>query len=134
MKSVSGIRARPATRPSAKKPASHRRATARRSAITVEELQRGVLTGPAAKKGYEVRKLKALLAQFRQIEFKPDAARRAALVRVQVEQRKAVKGQRPPGITDMLLAGHALSLGRAVATADGGFGVVAGLTVENWHV
>lgn len=104
------------------------------SAITVEELQRGVLTGPAAKKGYEVRKLKALLAQFRQIEFKPDAARRAALVRVQVEQRKAVKGQRPPGITDMLLAGHALSLGRAVATADGGFGVVAGLTVENWRV
>ena len=36
------------------------------SAITVEELQRGVLTGPAVKKGYEVRKLKALLAQFRQ--------------------------------------------------------------------
>lgn len=32
MKSVSGIRAQPATRPSAKKPASHRRATARRSA------------------------------------------------------------------------------------------------------
>ena len=104
------------------------------SAITVEELQRGVLTGPAAKKGYEVRKLKALLAQFRQIEFKPDAARRAALVRVQVESLKAVKGQSPPGITDMLLAGHALSLGRAVATADAGFAIVDGLRAKNLRI
>ena len=67
------------------------------SAITVEELQRGVLTGPAAKKGYEVRKLKELLGRFRQIEFAPDAARRAAIVRVQVEKLKAVKGRRLPG-------------------------------------
>jgi len=104
------------------------------SAITVEELQRGVLTGPAAKKGYEVRKLKELLARFRQIEFTPDAARRAAIVRVQVEKLKAVKGQSPPGITDMLLAGHALSLGRTLATADGGFTVVAGLRVKNWRI
>ena len=104
------------------------------SAITVEELQRGVLTGPAAKKAYEVRKLKALLAQLRQIEFKPDAARRAAAVRVQIEGLKPVKGQRPPGVTDMLLAGHALALGRAVATADRGFSMVTGLTVNNWRV
>lgn len=104
------------------------------SAITVEELQRGVLTGPAAKKGYEVRKLKELLGRFRQIEFTPDAARRAAIVRVQVEKLKAVKGRRLPGITDMLLAGHALALGRAVATSDAGFGAVTGLTVKNWRV
>ena len=103
------------------------------SAITVEELQRGVLTGPAARKVYEVRKLKALLGLFRQVEFKPDAARRAAVVRVQVEKLKPIKGQRPPGISDMLLAGHALALGRAVATSDAGFGVVRGLTVENWR-
>ena len=42
------------------------------SAITVEELQRGVLTGPAAKKGYEVRKLKELLARFRRIADQTD--------------------------------------------------------------
>ena len=104
------------------------------SAITVEELQRGVLTGPGARKGYETRKLKALLSQFRQIEFKPDAARRAAIVRVQVEKLKPAKGQRPPGINDMLLAGHALALDRAVATSDAGFTLVAGLTVRNWRV
>ena len=104
------------------------------SAITVEELQRGVLTGPGARKGYEVRKLKALLLEFRQIEFKPDAARRAAIVRVQVEKMTPVKGQSPPGIIDMLLAGHALALSRAVATSDTGFALVAGLAVQNWRL
>ena len=39
-----------------------------------------------------------------------------------------------PGITDMLLAGHALALGWAVATSDAGFGAVTGLTVKNWRV
>lgn len=55
------------------------------------------------------------------------------MVRVQVEKLKPVKGQSPPGITDMLLAGHALSLGRTLASADGGFAVVAGLKVKNWR-
>ena len=74
------------------------------------------------------------MARFRQIEFTPDAARRAAIVRVQVEKLKAVKGQRPPGINDMLLAGHALSLGRTLATSDGGFAMVPGLKVKNWRI
>ena len=104
------------------------------SAITVEELQRGVLTGPGAKKGYEVRNLKALLSRFRQLDFSVDAARRAASVRVQVESLKPAKGRRPPGINDMLLAGHALALGRCLVTSDRGFTLITELVCDNWRM
>ena len=104
------------------------------SAITVEELQRGVLTGPGAKKGYEVRNLKALLSRFRQLDFTADAARRAASVRVQIENLKPAKGRRPPGINDMLLAGHALALGRSLVTSDHGFALVPDLISQNWRI
>ena len=104
------------------------------STITVEELQRGVLTGPGAKKGYEVRNLKALLSRFRQLDFTADAARRAASVRVQIENLKPAKGRRPPGINDMLLAGHALALGRNMVTSDHGFALVPDLISQNWRI
>ena len=103
------------------------------SAITVEELQRGVLTGPKANKSHEVRNLKAHIAKFRQIDFTPDAARRSAAVRVAVDQARPIKNQRDPGINDLLLAGHALAERRAVVTADAGFARVLGLKLENWR-
>ncbi len=104
------------------------------SAIIIEELHFGVLSGPAAKKGYQVRNLKALIAAFAQVDFTPDAARAAAALRPQLGDRRKTPGQKLPGAADLLLAGHALSEHRAVASADTGFALLTGINVRNWRL
>ena len=104
------------------------------SAITIEELHYGVLSGPAVKKGYQVRNLKALIAAFVRVDFTPDAARAAAAFRLQIKDRPKVRGQKLPGIADLLLAGHAQSEHRAIVSADTGFDLLDGVIVENWRI
>lgn len=103
------------------------------SAVTVEELQFGVLTGPGAKKAYQVRNLKALLAKFAQLDFTPDAARRAAQARAALMIHKFARRERPPGVVAILLAGHAMAARRTLVTADFGLNAIKGVRLENWR-
>ena len=104
------------------------------SAITIEELQFGVLSGPAARKGYQVRNLKALIAAFARLDFTPDAARAAAKLRLQLRNQVKAPGKKLPGVADLLLAGHALSEHRMLASADKGSELLTGINVQNWRL
>jgi tRNA(fMet)-specific endonuclease VapC len=53
--------------------------------------------------------------------------------RIYGQLREALEREgRPMDANDLLIAAHALSLGRILATADHAFARVNGLTVENW--
>ncbi len=103
------------------------------SAVTVEELQFGVLTGPRVKKAYQVRNLKALLAKFAQLDFTPDAARRAEQARTDLLTYQFSKRERPPGAMDLLLARQAMAARRTLVTADSGLSALQGVMLENWR-
>ena len=103
------------------------------SAITIEELHFGVLSGPSVKKAYQIRNLKAMIAAFRRIDFTSDAARAAAAVRLQLKSVPQRRGKKRPGPLDLLLAGHAIAEHRTVVTADDGFNSLTGVRVENWR-
>lgn len=75
-------------------------------------------------------KVLRLLSAVRILEFDESAAERSAQVRADLE-----KIGRACGPYDLLLAGHALSLGLRVATNNvGEFTRVSGLVVEDWTV
>ena len=94
------------------------------STVTIEELHYGVLSGPAVQKAYQIRHLKALIGQFAQVDFTADAARRAAMFRWEFKTSRARLGGKPPGVTDLLLAGHAASTHRVLVSADSGFALL----------
>ena len=81
-----------------------------------------------------MRNLKALIAAFARVDFTPDAARAAAALQLQLRDRRKTPGQKLPGPADLLLAGHALSEHRAVASADTGFALLSGINVRNWRL
>lgn len=96
------------------------------STVTSYELLTGVLKcqNPAR----EREKVLRLMAVLRVLPFDEAAAARAAEVRAHLESIGKVSGP-----YDMLLAGHALSLGLHVATSNvGEFSRVPGLQVEDW--
>lgn len=96
------------------------------SVITVYEL----FTGIAKCREPERERVKVLrlLSAARSLAFDDAAARRAALVRADLERIG-----RTCGPYDLLLAGHALSLGLRVATNNvEEFKRVDGLAVEDW--
>ena len=104
------------------------------SSVTIEELHYGVLSGPAVHKAYQVRNLKALIAQFAQVDFTADAARRAAMLRWELKTSTAQLRGKPPGAADLLLAGHAVSTRRVLVSADSGFTLLKGVKLQNWRL
>lgn len=59
--------------------------------------------------------------------FESPADETYATLRAELE-----RAGRPLSGNDLLIAAHALTLGSVLVTADAAFGVVPGLTVENW--
>jgi len=104
------------------------------SAVTIEELHYGVLSGPAVQKAYQVRNLKALIAQVARIDFTADAARCAATLRWTLKTLPSRPGAKPPGVTDLMLAGHAVSARRVLVSADSGFTLLKDVKLQNWRV
>lgn len=96
------------------------------SAVTVAELQYGV-----AKSGRVEQNALALAAFLAPLSVEPfddDAAAVYGTVRADLERAGT-----PIGSMDMLIAAHALALGRTVVTNNAReFERVAGLSVENW--
>lgn len=73
-------------------------------------------------------KVEHLLSSVSLVSFDSPAARRAATVRADLEQIGKACGP-----YDMLLAGHALSLGLSLATNNvGKFSRISSLTIEDW--
>lgn len=95
------------------------------SVITEAELRFGVLRRPDAKK------LNTVVENFlRFAEVKPwdsAAALRYAQLRAALEHEGL-----PMGNLDMMIAAHALALGRVLVTSDRVFSRVKGLKVEDW--
>lgn len=103
------------------------------SSVTIEELHYGVLSGPAVHKAYQVRNLKALIAQFAQVDFTADAARRAAMLRWELKTSPVQVRGKLPGAADLLLAGHAVSTRRVLVSADAGFSLLKAVKLQNWR-
>jgi tRNA(fMet)-specific endonuclease VapC len=96
------------------------------SAITCFELFAGI--EKCANPAQERAKVERLLETVGQLAFDNAAASYAARIRADLESRGAMIGP-----YDILLAGHALSLGMILVTANTReFARVIGLTVENW--
>ena len=96
------------------------------SAVTAYELFTGVAKcrEPEREHGKVVR----LLSSVRVLPFDDAAARRAALVRAELEATGQVCGP-----YDLLLAGHALALGLTLVTNNvREFSRVSGLVIEDW--
>ncbi len=96
------------------------------SAATEHELQVGVL------KSGNTERLQGVVRHFLSLvevqDLDRSAARSAAIVRAHLE-----KSGQPIGAMDMLIAGHALSIGATLVTNNvREFGRVQGLRVENW--
>ncbi|MEO1368228.1 MAG: PIN domain-containing protein [Acidobacteriota bacterium] len=96
------------------------------SAATEYELQVGALK--RGNSDHLQRVIGKFLSLVEVLDFDRDAARNAAAVRARLEQ-----AGRPLGAMDMLIAGHALSIGATLVTNSvREFSRVEGLTVENW--
>lgn len=93
------------------------------SAITACELRFMILRAKASRSN--VAALERLVHQFPVEHFDLPAAHAAADVRYQL-------GDRPIGVYDMMLAGHARRLGYVIVSADADFDRVPGLKRENW--
>ena len=77
----------------------------------------------------EARKVQALVDVVEEISFIPDAARRAGLLRFELESAGT-----PIGPYDLLIASHALVLDLTLVTANAEeFGHVPGLSLETWR-
>jgi len=101
-------------------------ATVSISAVTVAELQYGVAKSARAEQNALA--LAAFLAPLVVEPFDDDAAARYGVVRADLERAGT-----PIGSMDLLIAAHALALGRTVVTNNvREFERVAGLKVENW--
>lgn len=98
------------------------------SSITVAELQYGV--AKSSRPEQNALALAALLAPLVVLPFDDDAAAVYGVVRAELERTGT-----PIGSMDLLIAAHALALGRTVVTDNTReFARVAGLKVENWAV
>jgi tRNA(fMet)-specific endonuclease VapC len=96
------------------------------STVTAYELFTGV--EKCGEPQRESAKVLRLLTLLQVISFDESAARRAARVRADLERSGKICGP-----YDLLLAGHALSLGLSLATNNvGEFSRVDGLLVEDW--
>jgi len=96
------------------------------SSITVAELQYGV--AKSARPEHNALALAALLAPLDVCAFDDAAAAVYGGVRAELERAGT-----PIGSMDLLIAAHALALGRTVVTNNTReFGRVTGLTVEDW--
>jgi tRNA(fMet)-specific endonuclease VapC len=114
----------------------HEKALARMSALAPEDCAVSVITAYELYTGVakcreperERSKVQRLLAAVSMIPFDEAAAQRAATTRADLERIG-----KSCGPYDMLLAGHALSLGLSLATNNvGEFSRIEGLTVEDW--
>lgn len=77
----------------------------------------------------EAEKVQALLDVVEEISFTPDVARRAGLLRFELESVGTTIGA-----YDLLIASHALVLDLTLVTANTAeFGNVPGLSLENWR-
>jgi tRNA(fMet)-specific endonuclease VapC len=77
----------------------------------------------------EAQKVQTLLDVVEEVSFTPDAARRAGLLRFELETAGA-----PIGAYDLLIASHALFLDLTLVTANAEeFGEVPGLLFETWR-
>jgi tRNA(fMet)-specific endonuclease VapC len=77
----------------------------------------------------EAHKVQALLDVIEEISFSSDAARRAGLLRFELESAGT-----PIGPYDLLIASHALVLDLTLVTANPEeFGYVPGLSLEKWR-
>lgn len=98
------------------------------STITSYELWTGV--AKCANPAREVSKVNLLLAAVNQLAFDVQAAREAARIRALLESQGRMIGP-----YDILLAGHALSAGLTIVTANTAeFSRVPALVLENWQV
>jgi len=96
------------------------------STVTAYELFTGVEKCGDPKR--ETAKVFRLLTSLRVISFDEAAAQQAARVRAHLERSGKICGP-----YDLLLAGHALSLGLSLATNNvGEFSRVGGLRIEDW--
>ena len=96
------------------------------SSVTLAELEYGVAKSSRPDQNREA--LAALVAPLAVAPFDDAAAARYGPLRAELERRG-----RPIGSLDMLIAAHALSLGRTLVTNDEReFSRVPGLPVENW--
>ncbi len=96
------------------------------SAVTAYELFTGVAKCREPER--ERAKVVRLLSPMRVLPFEEQAARRAALVRADLEGRGQTLGP-----YDLLLAGHALALGLTLVTNNTReFSRVNGLVIEDW--
>jgi tRNA(fMet)-specific endonuclease VapC len=98
------------------------------STVTAYELFTGVekCTSPVM----ELAKVSLLLATVCELPFDEPAAREAAKIRALLESQGCMIGA-----YDVLLAGHARSVGLTLVTANTGeFSRVPSLTVENWQI
>ena len=94
------------------------------SGIVAAELRFGVVKNDALRLG---RRLETLLSRITVEPFDDAASRRYAEARAGLEA-----AGRPLDGNDMLIAAHALALGRPLVTDDRAFLGVPGLVVENW--
>ena len=77
----------------------------------------------------EAQKVQSLVDVIEELSFIPDAARRAGLLRFELE----IAGT-PIGAYDLLIASHALVLDLTLVTANAEeFGHVPGLSLETWR-
>ena len=96
------------------------------SAVTYAELMHGVEKSAAPERNRLA--LTLLLANIEIMTFDTAAANAYGRIRAALE-----KAGKPIGPLDMMIAGHALSLGCTVVTNNTGeFSRVAGLPLENW--
>ena len=97
------------------------------SAITSFELFAGAVRARDPRR--ETQKVQALLDVVEEISFTPDAARRAGVLRFELEAAGT-----PIGPYDLLIASQALVLDLTLVTANAEeFGHVPGLLLENWR-
>lgn len=96
------------------------------SAISAAELYHGASKSIYTKRGFEG--VRTLLSRIPVLDFDVDAAAAYGVLRSHLEGRGEVIGH-----YDMLIAGHALSLGATIITNNiREFARVPGLTIEDW--
>lgn len=105
---------------------THRPADFAVSSITTYELFTGV--NKCANPARELKKVEQLLDTVHQVDFGGSAAKVAARIRAELESRGEMIGP-----YDILIAGHALSLGHTLITSNANeFARVPGLSWEDW--
>ena len=110
--------------------AAHRIKEVGEEAVATSVIVAGELRYGAAKRGAPrlTERVEALLAEMPVLPMAPPADAAYGRLRAALEASGT-----PIGGNDMLIAAHALALGRTVVTANvGEFGRVEGLAVENW--